>query len=71
MSKVTVGEVYREDDNRDFRFVLVTAVHRDDATIITCDCNGVPIPGRRYQCARLNRFGKSGGYHLWLWKAIE
>jgi hypothetical protein len=62
---IKVGQIWRADDKRFERYIVITHVHGDGVPVfITCDANGKPIPGRRHQNANVKRFGKAGGYKL-------
>jgi hypothetical protein len=60
--KLAVGQIWKEDDKRMERYVLVLNVFSDLAVIITCDANGRPKSGALRTNARLTRFGKARGY---------
>ncbi len=56
------GQIWKEDEKRYERYVLVTHVYPDLAVIITCDADGMPKPGSKHTNAKLIRFGKASGY---------
>ncbi len=56
------GQIWKEDDKRMERYVLITHVYPDVAVIITCDADGTPKLGALHTNAKLARFGKARGY---------
>lgn len=64
MVEIREGQIWREDDKRLERFIRVTCVRSDEITFRTCDVNGAFKPNTRFSCAKIERFGRSGGYKL-------
>jgi hypothetical protein len=60
--KPAARQIWKEDERRYERYVLVTHVWTDLAVIITCDAEGMPRPGSKHTNAKLSRFNKAGGY---------
>lgn len=58
-----LGQIWREDDKRFERYIVITYVHNDGTPVfISCDQNGVRKPRARFSNAKSERFGRSGGY---------
>lgn len=63
-AEIRVGQIWREADNRIDRLIRITCVRPDKITFRTCDERGQFLPGTRFSCALISRFGKAGGYRL-------